>query len=119
MVAEADLLCPIIRQSFPELKELTHDLVALTLRDSAMGADYYLEAFIRDQLGSDYAFLNLFFKAQSARWYGEVVRTAAQLTAAFDEFYIEDIVQLSPTKLLVKVWVEYQYEGESITSENY
>lgn len=116
IIGEVKQVYPGIAALLPILGDAIPDLVALSMRDRAAGADYYLDEFVRENLGSEYSYLGLFFKSQSKRWYQEVVRSASLYTFEYDEFFIEDICQLSPTVLLVKVWVEYHYEGCDLAS---
>lgn len=111
IICETKFRYPKLDTMFPNLKEAVSDLVAMALRDRVAGVDYDLNSFIRDNLGSEFHYLGLFFKAQSARWYQEILHTTALYTYEYDEFYIEDIRQLTPSMLLIKVWVEYHYEG--------
>lgn len=117
IMGEVKMLFPAVFGLFKSYPEAVNDIASLALRDRSNGTEYYLDEFIRDNLGSEFQYLGLWFKANSAHWYREIVNSVAQYVAEYDEFFIEDIRQYSPTKLLIVAWVEYHYEGDGILEE--
>lgn len=114
IIGDVRKLYPKLFQLFPNFREVISDLIALSLRDRSMGTNDSLDNFIELELGAEYAYLALFFRANSIRWYREVVAFISLVACEFDEFTIEDIVQHTPNTLHVKVWVTYHYEGSSL-----
>lgn len=119
IMGEVKMLFPQSFGYFTAYPEAVNDLVSMAIRDRAAGSEYYLDEFIRENLGSEFQAVGLWFKANSAHWYREIVQSVGLYTADYDEFFIEDVRQLTPAKLLIIVWVEYHYEGESILRESY
>ena len=100
---------PHVVSLFGGYPEAINDLIALSLRDAAVGAHYYLDDFVNTNYGTGYEAICTLFRAHAVRWYGEILRFVGQHSALYDNFYIEEILQFSPRILLVKVFAEYRY----------
>lgn len=112
-MGEVELLYPTLSQKFPNMRELIPDMVSLALRDFSWGTDNGLSEFIEQNLSSEFQYLGLFFKANGRRWYNEISDFVSQRTQNYDWFSIDDIVQQTPTQLLIKVVTGHYSESES------
>lgn len=118
IVRETKQVYPGIENLFPNFHEAVNDLASMALRDRSMGTNDNLDDFIDNNLSSDFQFLGLFFRNLSINWYREIVQFVTHAAREYDEFSIDDIVQHSPTVLIVKVNVIYHYEGSPLTEQN-
>jgi hypothetical protein len=110
IVAEVKMSYPGIVKLFPNFTEMVNDLAALAIKDRSSGYGSCLEEFIASNLGSAFHYLELFFRAQSGRWYTEIIQFVSNTTSEYDEFFIEDVWQITPNLLSVRIWAEYRID---------
>jgi len=112
MLGEIDYMLREHRMSQrPALKELIADMASLALRDLSAGTNNFLDEFIESNVGSEFHGLALFFRSRAVGWYKEITAFTDHAIADFDWFEVDDIVQLTPTLLNIKLNVGYYHEN--------
>lgn len=93
------------------LRDLVADMASLALRDISTGTNNFLDEFLDSNVGSEHHYLALFFRTRAAQWYQEITSFINKASHEFDWFSIDDITQITPTLLRIKLNVGYYHEN--------